>query len=52
MGLCKSLKKRKRKKWTQRCPEYLKQWVLRCPPEKKRRKRMNKDIPCSLSKYF
>ena len=33
-------RKRKRKndekKWTQKCPRYLKQWVLRCPPEKKR----------------
>jgi len=30
--------KKKEKKWTQRCPEYLKHWVLRCPPEKKRDK--------------
>ena len=27
-------KKRSRKKWTQKCPKFLKQWVLRCPPEK------------------
>ena len=33
----KQKKKRKNdKKWTQKCPRYLKQWVLRCPPEKKR----------------
>ena len=32
-------KKRKNiygKKWTQKCPRYLKQWVLRCLPEKGR----------------
>ena len=27
-------KKRKKKK-IDKCPRYLKQWVLRCPPEKK-----------------
>ena len=48
-------RKKKEKKWTQRCLEYLKEWVLRCPPqEKKRRKKikMNKDCPYSLAKYF
>jgi len=25
------------KKWTQKCPRYPKQWVLRCLPEKKKR---------------
>jgi hypothetical protein len=29
-------KQRIEKKWTQKCPRYLKQWVLRCPPEKRR----------------
>ena len=24
------------KKWIQKCSRYLKQWVLRCPPEKNR----------------
>ena len=24
------------KKWIQKCLRYLKQWVLRCPPEKTR----------------
>ena len=38
------IKKELRKKWTQRCSRYLKQWVLRCPPEKKKRREreMNK----------
>ena len=43
----KKVKKRKkelRKKWTQKCPRYLKQWVLRCLPEKKERE-MNKIAP-------
>ena len=31
----KERKKEKRKK-IDKCPKYLKQWVLRCPPEKKR----------------
>ena len=29
-------KKSWEKKWTQKCPRYLKQWVLRCPPKKRR----------------
>ena len=33
-------KKRVEKKWTQKCPRYLKQWVLRCLPKK--REEMNK----------
>ena len=43
MGYAKVIHKKKRKeknddekKWTQKCPRYLKQWVLRCPSEKKR----------------
>ena len=43
-GLCKSYSKVKKKekkkkeieKKMDKCPRYLKQWVLRCPPEKKR----------------
>ena len=30
-------KKKVEKKWTQKCPRNLKQWVLRCPTEKKER---------------
>ena len=30
-------KKRKSVKKMDKCPRYLKQWVLRCPPEKKRK---------------
>ena len=50
MGLCKSYskvkkKEKKRKKEIEKkmdkCPRYLKQWVLRCPPKKK----MNKVAP-------
>ena len=33
-----------------KCPRYLKQWVLRCPPEKK--KEMNKIAPVLLQNYF
>ena len=28
-------KNRVEKKWTQKCPRYLKQWVLRCPPKER-----------------
>ena len=42
-------KKRSEKKWTQKCSRYLKQWVLRGPPEKK--KQMNKQ-PLLSSKCF
>jgi hypothetical protein len=40
MGLCKSYSKREekklRKKKIDKCPKYLKQWVLRYPSEKKK----------------
>ena len=36
-------KKRDEKKWTQKCLRYLKQWVLRSPPEKI--EKMNKIAP-------
>ena len=38
-------KKKKLKKWTQKCLRYLKQWVLRCPPKKREKKEMNKIAP-------
>ena len=38
----KEKKKNDEKKWTQKCLRYLKQWVLRCPPEKNK---MNKIAP-------
>ena len=38
-------RERRKKKMTQKCPRYLKQWVLRCPPEKKREEKMNKIAP-------
>ena len=28
-----------------KCPRYLKQWVLRCPPKKEREREMNKIAP-------
>ena len=31
-------KRKKRVEKMDKCPRYLKQWVLRCPPEKKKRK--------------
>jgi hypothetical protein len=34
-------KKREKLKKMDKCPRYLKQWVLRCPPEKE----MNKIAP-------
>jgi hypothetical protein len=34
-----------------KCLRYLKQWVLRCPPEKKKRE-MNKMAPVLSQKYF
>jgi hypothetical protein len=41
--------KKVEKKWTQKCLRYWKQWVLRCPPKKRK---MNKDSPCSLAEIF
>jgi hypothetical protein len=35
-----------------KCPRYLKQWVLRCPPEKKEEKEMNKIAHVFLQKCF
>ena len=36
-----------------KCPRYLKPWVLRCPPKKKRRKKeMNKIAHVFLQSYF
>ena len=44
-------KKRKELKKMDKCPRYLKQWVLRCLPEKKR-KEMNKIAYVFLQKYL
>ena len=35
-----------------KCPRYLKQWVLRCPPGKNRKREMNKIAHVYLQKYF
>ena len=32
----KERKKRETEKKMDKCPRYLKQWILRCPPKKKR----------------
>ena len=34
----KKRKKRVEKKWTLKCLKYLKQWVLRCPSEKEKKR--------------
>ena len=44
MGYAKVIHKKRKekndeKKWTQKCLRYLKQWVLRCPPEKRKKKK-------------
>jgi hypothetical protein len=39
------IKKRKLKEKIDKCPRYLKQWVLRCPPKKRE---MNKIAPVLL----
>jgi hypothetical protein len=45
MGLCKNYSKKKEKNRVEekmdKCPRYLKQWVLKCPPKKE----MNKIAP-------
>jgi hypothetical protein len=52
------MKKRKKKKWRRKkdkCPRYKKQWVHRCPPEKKREKKkreMNKIAHVFLQSCF
>jgi len=33
------VEKRKRIEKIDKCPRYLKQWVLRCPPEKKEKEK-------------
>ena len=53
MGLCKSYSKKEgKKRWEKmdKCPRYLKQWVLRCPPEKKE-KEMNKIVHVLLQTF-
>jgi hypothetical protein len=41
---------KKRRDKVDQCLRYLKQWVLSCLPKK--RKKMNKDSPCSLVEIF
>ena len=52
-GLCKSYSEKRRKKvekkWTQKCLRYWKQWVLRCPPEKRENK--NSPYSCKYLKF-
>jgi hypothetical protein len=54
MWLCKSEKKEeknlKKKEKIGKCPRYLKQWVLRCLPKKRRE--MNKIAYVFLQSYF
>jgi hypothetical protein len=38
MGNTKVIHKKEKKKWTQKYSRYIKQWVLRCLPEKKEKK--------------
>jgi hypothetical protein len=40
----------KKKRKMDKCPRYLKQWVLRCLPKKRRK--MNKIAHVLLQKYF
>ena len=46
-------KEKKQEEWKKmdKCPRYLKQWVLRCPPEKKREE-MNKIAHVLLQSCF
>jgi hypothetical protein len=41
-GYAKVIHKKERVKKIDKCPRYLKQWVLRCPPKKRK---MNKIAP-------
>jgi len=51
-GYAKVIKKRKSIEKMDKCPRYLKPWVLRCPPKKKRRKKeMNKIAHVFLQGY-
>jgi hypothetical protein len=36
-GYAKVIHKKERVEKMDKCPRYLKQWVLRCPPEKEKR---------------
>ena len=44
MGYAKVIHKRRKKgvEKMDKCPRYLKQWVLRCPPEKRKKERKEK----------
>ena len=55
MGYAKVIHKRKKKKSIEKmdkCPRYLKQWVLRCPPEENREREMNKIAYVFLQSIF
>ena len=43
-ALQKLFMKKRKKGWEKmdKCPRYLKQWILRCPPRKKRKEKLNK----------
>ena len=55
MGYAKVIHKRKKKKSIEKmdkCLRYLKQWILRCPPEKNREREMNKIAYVFLQSIF
>ena len=45
---------KKKKSWEKidKCPRYWKQWVLRCPLEKRKKKKINKIAPVFLQSCF
>ena len=49
MGYAKVIQVKKSIEKMDKCLRYLKQWVLRCPPKKKK---MNKIAPVLLQNYF
>jgi len=38
-GLCKSYSEKESIEKIDKCPRYLKEWILRCPPEKKEKRK-------------
>ena len=52
-GLCKVMHKKKKKSILKmdKYPRYIKQWVLRCSPEKKKKREMNKIAHVFLQKF-
>ena len=54
MGYARIIHKRKKTKNLRKngqVPELSKQWVLRCPPKKRRKKEMNKIAPVLLQMF-